>query len=143
VSASLSLRIVMTSTDNGAGPSTHAIIPTRRKHQGPHPTSTKSQTRKKLPPPLPSRPTSTSHPHGSHSLPIRPLQGIRTKRTDTTKPGFGRETVFVTRRTPLGGLIGRCRGMILEEGYVPLFSLFGIEVADGMGMDIMDIGIHR
>jgi hypothetical protein len=33
--------------------------------------------------------------------------------------------------------------MILEEGYVPLFSLFGIEVADGMGMDIMDIGIHR
>lgn len=75
------------------------------------------------PPPLPpapahpSRPggTTTTHPH----LPIKVLQGAAARRTDSTKRGFGKEVIFVTRKTGLGALMGRCRSLVVDEGLVP------------------------
>ena len=86
-------------------------------------TSIHRKTFKKLAPPLPARPSSSSHPttkaNGTHpTLPIKNLQGRKTKRTDTTKDGWDRDVVFVTRNTPLGALMGRCRSLIMDEGYV-------------------------
>jgi len=86
-------------------------------------TSAYSSNVKKIAPPLPARPTSSSHPstrkNGTHAtLPLKNIQGTKTRRTDSTKDGWDRDVVFVTRNTPLGALMGRCRSLIMVEGYV-------------------------
>ena len=53
--------------------------------------------------------------HGP-DLPIKTIQGARTRRTDGTKDGYGREVVFVTRKMGLGALMGRCRSLVMDEG---------------------------
>jgi hypothetical protein len=78
---------------------------------------------KKIAPPLPARPSSSSHPstrkNGTHAtLPLKNIQGTKTRRTDSSKDGWDRDVVFVTRNTPLGALMGRCRSLIMVEGYV-------------------------
>jgi len=111
-----------------------------KKPKGPQPsTSTHRKTIKKLAPPLPARPSSSSHPttraNGTHpTLPIKTLQGRKTKRTDTTKDGWDRDVVFVNRHTPLGALMGRCRSLIMDEGYVCIRNelIAGIHVYDYM-----------
>lgn len=82
------------------------------KPKGPHP-SRKRESARKLCPPAPA-PTKNAQP----TLPLKVLQGAGTQRTDSTRPGFGRETLFVTRKTKLGALIGRARTLIMDEGYV-------------------------
>jgi len=77
----------------------------------------------KIAPPLPARPSSSSHPstrkNGTHAtLPIKNVQGTKTRRTDSSKDGWERDVVFVTRNTSLGALMGRCRSLIMVEGYV-------------------------
>ena len=78
---------------------------------------------KRVAPPLPARPTSSSHPstrkNGTHAtLPLKNIQGTKTRRTDSSKDGWDRDVVFVTRNAPLGALIGRCRSLVMVEGYV-------------------------
>lgn len=94
-------------------------VGSKRKIKAPHAsTSTHRQSTHRRPAPLPARPSSSSHPAGqtAASLPLKTLQGARTKRTDTTKDGWERDVVFVTRNTPLGALMGRCRNLIMSEG---------------------------
>jgi len=106
-----------------AGPST---LP---KVKGPQ-ASTLSHRKRitKIAPPLPARPSSSSHPstrkNGTHAtLPIKNVQGTKTRRTDSSKDGWERDVVFVTRNTPLGALMGRCRSLIMVEGYVTVFKV--------------------
>lgn len=99
-----------------AGPSK----PPSRKPRAPHPSGRLDQKVVKRPPPLPKPPTLPSRPGGTTSthphLPIKVLQGVGARRTDTTKPGSGREVIFVTRKTSLGSLIGRAKSLIVNEG---------------------------
>ncbi|ORY29664.1 hypothetical protein BCR39DRAFT_531515 [Naematelia encephala] len=103
-------------------------------------TSTSRPKRTKLRPTLPPPPKTSSHPtsslHPSHaapSLPIKTLQGRGSKRTDTTHPGFGRDVIFVTRKTGLGMLIGRCRGLVVDEGYSKLtFHAMGAAIPQAL-----------
>jgi hypothetical protein len=101
-----------------------ARVPIAKKPKGPQPSTSTHRTKiTKIAPPLPARPSSSSHPttkaNGTHpTLPFKTLQGKKTKRTDTTKDGYDRDVVFVTRNTPLGALMGRCRSLIMDEGYV-------------------------
>jgi hypothetical protein len=86
---------------------------------------------KKIAPPLPARPSSSSHPstrkNGTHAtLPLKNVQGTKTRRTDNTKDGWDRDVVLVTRNTPLGALMGRCRSLIMVEGYVLLSNTNGL-----------------
>ena len=91
-----------------------SIIP-KRKPKGPHPSYRASVTRRKLPPHHPVTIQQTTNP----TPPLKTAQGLRTRRNDTTHPGFGRESIFVTRSTGLGLLIGRCRSLVNDEGCVP------------------------
>ncbi|KAL7422387.1 hypothetical protein Q5752_003033 [Cryptotrichosporon argae] len=84
-----------------------------RKPRGPHPSqSAPSRTRTRLRPPLPPAP-----PQTGPTLPIKTVQGLGTRRTDTTRPGFGREIVFVTRKVGLGALMARAKSLVMDEGY--------------------------
>lgn len=96
-----------------------------RKVKAPHPsTIAHRQNVHRRAPPLPPKPSSSSHPAigakrnagTSSTLPLKTLQGVRTRRTDSTKDGWERDVVFVTRNAPLGALMGRCRSLIMEEG---------------------------
>jgi hypothetical protein len=109
-----------------AGPSTlPALKMTRtkskpsRKPKSAHPDQPRHPKRS-LPPPLPKPPTNPSRPGGTTAthphLPIKVLQGVGTRRTDSTKQGFGKEVIFVTRKTGLGAFIGRCRSLVVDEG---------------------------
>ncbi|OCF32650.1 hypothetical protein I316_05571 [Kwoniella heveanensis BCC8398] len=117
--------------DHGAHAQAQAGPSKPRKPTAPHPSSTSSNTtprkKRKLPPPLPQRPTASSHPsasiHSKRAAPatrIKTLQGVSKTRSDTTKDGFGREVVFVTRKNRLGALMGRCRSLVVDEGYTSL-----------------------
>ncbi|ADV23569.1 hypothetical protein I305_01469 [Cryptococcus gattii E566] len=82
---------------------------------------------KKLPPPAPPKQRSSAHPsawtHPSHkapTVPLKPLQGVTKTRGDAGKAGHGRECIFVTRKTALGALMGRCRSLVVDEGYTSL-----------------------
>jgi hypothetical protein len=77
--------------------------------RGPHPSHTKDST--KLQPPAPP-----PHKITEPTLPIKVLQGQGARRTDTQRPGFGRDTIFVSRKTKLGSLLARAQGLILHEG---------------------------
>ncbi|OWZ37732.1 hypothetical protein C366_04617 [Cryptococcus neoformans Tu401-1] len=86
-----------------------------------------SPTVKKLPPPAPPKQRSSAHPsaliHPSHkapTVPLKPLQGVSKTRGDAGKAGHGRECIFVTRKTALGALMGRCRSLVVDEGYTSL-----------------------
>ena len=99
----------------GAGPSRQLT----RLPKGPHPSSTSK--RRKLAPRLPPKTTWSSHPDikpdGTHrTLPVKTLQGRRTRRSDGSHPGYGRQVVFVTRKVSLGALMGRCRSLVVDEG---------------------------
>ncbi|EIW71619.1 hypothetical protein TREMEDRAFT_60541 [Tremella mesenterica DSM 1558] len=93
------------------------------KAPAPHPSSSRNVIRRKLAPPLPPV-SSSSHPGAINgrqpNLPLKTLQGLKTRRTDSTKAGYGREVVLVTRKSGLGTLIGRCRSLVLDEGYTTL-----------------------
>lgn len=104
----------------------------KRKVKAPHPSTSKHRANvHRRPPPLPPKPSSSTHSAKgtSSTLPIKNLQGIRTRRTDSTKDGWERDVVFVTRNTPLGALMGRCRGLIMDEGSVLSFSPFVVWVS--------------
>ncbi|RSH85610.1 hypothetical protein EHS25_003749 [Saitozyma podzolica] len=107
-----------------AGPSRLPPVPTSvpRKPRAPHPSKT-APNRRRLPIPLPPK-TSSSRPgtdaKGNPTVPIKPLQGVGTRRTDATRNGYGREVVFVTRKTGLGTLLGRCKSLVMDEGYTRL-----------------------
>ncbi|BEJ10756.1 hypothetical protein CspHIS471_0101780 [Cutaneotrichosporon sp. HIS471] len=93
--------------DNAAGPS---------KPRGPHPTHRRNT---KLRPPAPAvQPV-------KQTLPTKVLLGQGLRRTDTQRQGFGREIIFVTRKTSLGSLLGRARGLVLDEGHshITLYAL--------------------
>ncbi|OCF57694.1 hypothetical protein L486_05157 [Kwoniella mangroviensis CBS 10435] len=98
------------STPSEAGPS--------RKPSAPHPSTAISTNKRQYPPPLP--PISKSKSSSTPTLPLKTLQGVSKTRTDSTKDGFGREVVFVTRKTGLGMLMGRCRSLVVDEGYTSL-----------------------
>ncbi|WVW85366.1 hypothetical protein I302_107404 [Kwoniella bestiolae CBS 10118] len=120
-----------------AGPSS---LP--RKPSAPHPSASAhpSTSKRKIPPPLPpkpiksSHPSSSTHPNGKTStIPLKPLQGISKTRSDSTKDGFGREVVFVTRKTGLGMLLGRCRSLVVDEGYTSLrFHAIGAAIPQSL-----------
>nr|XP_031863923.1 uncharacterized protein CI109_000567 [Kwoniella shandongensis]KAA5530995.1 hypothetical protein CI109_000567 [Kwoniella shandongensis] len=109
-----------------AGPST--LPPTKtRKPRAAHPTAPLPTRKRKLPPPLPPKYPTSSHPSAAiqprgivRTLPIKPLQGVSRTRNDGKKDGFGREVIFVTRKTGLGALMGRCRSLVVDEGYTAL-----------------------
>ncbi|KAK8854585.1 hypothetical protein IAR55_003324 [Kwoniella newhampshirensis] len=111
-----------------AGPSTQPQVPLHvRKPKAPHPSALLNSRKRKLPPPLPPKPATSSHPSAAatprgivRTLPIKPLQGVSKTRNDGTKDGFGREVIFVTRKTGLGALMGRCRSLVVDEGYTSL-----------------------
>ncbi|GMK59507.1 hypothetical protein CspeluHIS016_0801130 [Cutaneotrichosporon spelunceum] len=89
------------------------------KPRGPHPTHRSgAKLRPPAPPAPPSRPA-------RQTLPIKVLQGQGARRTDTQRPGFGRDTIFITRKTSLGSMLGRARGLVLDEGYthITLYAL--------------------
>ena len=96
--------------------------PAKRKPKAPHPSNLASAPRRKVPPSLPPRPP--AHP----SQPHKTSQGLKTQRNDTTHPGFGREVVFVTRSTGLGLLIGRCRSLVVVEGWASALEGEGYEL---------------
>nr|ODN94444.1 hypothetical protein L204_04576 [Cryptococcus depauperatus CBS 7855] len=74
--------------------------------------------RLKIPPPLPSKASANdSGPPASKTVPLKPMQGVSKVRGDGGKSGYGRHVVFVTRRTGLGTLMGRCKSLIVDEGY--------------------------
>ena len=103
---------------SGPSPASHIHITPilnkpNRKPRAPHPSNNAYSSRRKLPLPLPARPPPSKLPTQS----LKTLQGLRTRRDDTTHPGFGREVIFVTRSTGLGLLIGRCRSLVVDEGY--------------------------
>ncbi|BEI79685.1 hypothetical protein CcaverHIS002_0102140 [Cutaneotrichosporon cavernicola] len=95
-------------TNASAGPS---------RPRAPHPTHRPN----KLRPPAPPAPPAQS----KQTLPTKMLLGQGLRRTDTQRPGFGRETIFVTRKTSLGSLLGRARGLVLDEGlsHITLYAL--------------------
>lgn len=97
-----------------AGPSRLAdgTLSRPRKPRAPHPARPQQPTTVHRRPPLPARP----RPESAPTLPLKPLQGCATRRTDTTRPGFGREYIFVTRKTSLGALMGRARNLVVDEG---------------------------
>jgi len=68
--------------------------------------------RNKLRPPPPAAPTRARE----RTLPLKVLQGAGTQRTENARPGFARDTIFVTRKTKLGALIGRARTLVIDEG---------------------------
>lgn len=114
------------SNQAAAGPSTVVSISktktklkSSRKPKSAHPDQPRHPKRS-LPPPLPQPPTNPSRPGGTTAthphLPIKVLQGVGTRRTDSTKQGFGKEVIFVTRKTSLGAFIGRCRSLVVDEG---------------------------
>ncbi|WVQ95177.1 hypothetical protein IAU59_002271 [Kwoniella sp. CBS 9459] len=114
-----------------------------RKPAAPHPSTSKSflnNKKRKLPPPLPHPPTTSSHASASIHLKrvapttrIKTLQGVSKTRSDGTKDGFGREVVFVTRKTGLGALMGRCRSLVVDEGYTSLrFHAIGAAIPQAM-----------
>ena len=104
-----------------AGPST---LRPKRKPTAPHPSTSShnaSRKRRKLPPPLPitaSIMEPAAKPGGSKTLPIKTLQGVGTKRTDTPRRAgpLGREVVLVARKMGVGAYLGRCRSLICDEG---------------------------
>ncbi|WRT68640.1 uncharacterized protein IL334_005619 [Kwoniella shivajii] len=121
----------MTPVSNEAGPSVprsqslphpHACKP-----KSAHPSNPKSTNKRKLPPSLPPKPKTSSHPSASihpngkaPTLPLKTLQGVSKIRSDSTKDGIGRESIFVTRKTGLGMLLGKCRSLVVDEGYTRL-----------------------
>ncbi|WVR09396.1 hypothetical protein IAU60_006463 [Kwoniella sp. DSM 27419] len=115
-----------------AGPS----VP--RKPAARHPSAPTSRKRK-IPPPLPAPPTVSSHPSASvhpkgvaTTLPIKPLQGV-SRRSQSSKDGFRREVIFVTRKTGLGALMGRCRSLVVDEGYTSLrFHAIGAAIPQAL-----------
>ncbi|WVF67601.1 hypothetical protein IAT40_002359 [Kwoniella sp. CBS 6097] len=126
-----------------AGPS--RARPRPRKPTAPHPSSTSASAsnakkKRKLPPPLPRPPIASTHPsasiHPKRSAPtarIKTLQGVSKVRSDTAKDGFGREVIFVTRKTGLGTLMGRCRSLVVHEGYTSLrFHAIGAAIPQAM-----------
>lgn len=52
--------------------------------------------------------------------PTKVLQGQGTRRADSTHAGHARTSLFVTRRTKLGALIARAKGLALDEGATEL-----------------------
>ncbi|WWC71344.1 uncharacterized protein I206_105298 [Kwoniella pini CBS 10737] len=111
-----------------AGPSRPTTIP--RKPSAPHPSTSSAILvlgKRKIPPPLPNKPFRSSHPSASihpngkaPTFPLKTLQGISKTRSESTKDGYGREVIFVTRKTGLGMLLGRCRSLVIDEGYSSL-----------------------
>jgi hypothetical protein len=71
---------------------------------------------RKLRPPAPAAPVREGKSTATKTLPTKVLQGARTRRTDTARAGFGRDTLFVTRKTGLGALIARARSLVVDEG---------------------------
>ena len=112
-----------------AGPS--RLAP-KRKPSGPHPSTAAHNARvkrRKLPPPLPVSASSMreaagvgGRPGKGKTLPLQPMQGAGTKRTDTGRRaggaamGMGREVVLVTRKMGVGAYLGRCKSLICDEG---------------------------
>ncbi|ORX38293.1 hypothetical protein BD324DRAFT_347728 [Kockovaella imperatae] len=101
---------------NEAGPSNAADRSTQH--------GSKAKRRKLAPPGLPRTqpflgPDGTFVVGGSTgpTAPLKPLQGVKVRRTDSTRPGYGRQVVFVTRKVSLGALMGRCRGLLVDEEY--------------------------
>ncbi|WVQ72000.1 hypothetical protein IAR50_001544 [Cryptococcus sp. DSM 104548] len=73
----------------------------------------------KLPPPKPPLPLG---PVGQ-TRPIKPLQGVSKTRAgpvQSGKAGYPRNVIFVTRKSALGGLMGKCRSLVVDEGYTSL-----------------------
>ncbi|WWC63545.1 uncharacterized protein I303_106148 [Kwoniella dejecticola CBS 10117] len=113
-------------TNAEAGPSRLSTLP--RKPSAPHwSTTVLGKHKHKIPPPLPAKPAKSSHPSASthpndrcSTLPLKTLQGVSKTRSESTKDGYGREVIFVTRKTGLGMLLGRCRSLVVDEGYTSL-----------------------
>ncbi|WOO83228.1 uncharacterized protein LOC62_05G006751 [Vanrija pseudolonga] len=95
---------------------------------GPSTAAGPSVVRRKLAPPPPPRPRPTVPARAGRTLPTKVLQGAGTRRTDSTRPGFGRDTIFVTRNVPLGGLIRRASSLVNDEGYTQL-TLYALGAA--------------
>ncbi|CAK9785389.1 hypothetical protein CC85DRAFT_311711 [Cutaneotrichosporon oleaginosum] len=95
-----------------------AAGPSRPRPRGAHPSHRPDSTKLRPPAPPPPRVKEAT-------LPIKVLQGQGARRTDTQRPGFGRDTIFVTRKTSLGSLLGRAKGLVLDEGYthITLYAL--------------------
>ncbi|KAL1405806.1 hypothetical protein Q8F55_007483 [Vanrija albida] len=92
--------------------------------------------RRKLQPPAPPRPKPTVPARAGRTLPTKVLQGAGTRRTDTTRPGFGRDTIFVTRNVPLGGLLRRASSLVNDEGYTQL-TLYALGAAIPQAMVLL------
>ncbi|KAK4686877.1 hypothetical protein P7C73_g3249, partial [Tremellales sp. Uapishka_1] len=107
---------VATTSATTLAPAVKAVRTLQRKPKSPHP-SHDSTTTKRRAPPLPPRSVATN---STPTLPIKPYQGRGTRRTDSTKDGYGRDVIFVTRKTGLGVLLGRCRSLVVTEGYTHL-----------------------
>ncbi|KAK1927359.1 hypothetical protein DB88DRAFT_477744 [Papiliotrema laurentii] len=114
--------------DPQAGPSR---VSSTRKPKSPHPDRPPSKRKKyapALPLPVPSSHPATAPSGHLPSLPNKTLQGQGTRRTEISKPGYGRDVVFVTRKVSLGALMGRCRSLLVDEGYTRI-TLFAITAA--------------
>lgn len=100
------------------GPSNEHFVQCSRLHltsltmaQQPEAGPSRRQTITKLKPPPPAPPATKPTP----TLPTKILQGAGTRR-NTERAGYPRNAMFITRKTSLGSLLARARGIILDEG---------------------------